>query len=221
MLRENHLKDTMSLTIKLYYWPGACSMASQILLADSGLAYEAIKINLQDPPARAEYMRTLNPKGQIPTLVIDGEIITEGPAVITAISQLVPEKCYTGSTPMENVRFYEWMNFLSGTVLTKSFGGLFKPSWYSDDPSAAEGIIAKSKVNISAGFQLIEDRLEKLSDPTHALGHSLTGVDAYLAVFITWANRFQIDISKYPNYRKLFDSISRTAAFKAAQEKQV
>jgi glutathione S-transferase len=210
----------MSPVVKLYYSPQACSMASQILLADAGLAHEAIKVNVRDPAERAEYVKTVNPKGQVPALVVDGEVITEAPAIITAISQLVPEKHYIGSTPMENVRFYEWMNFMSGTVHTKSFTGLFYAPAFSDDPAATEGITTKAKVNVMAAFQTIEDNLAKLNDPTHAIGHSLTGVDAYLAVFILWAKFFQIDTSRYPNYSKLFDSISQTAAFKAMLEKQ-
>lgn len=55
----------MAPQIKLYFAPGACSMASQFILEDSGLHYEAIKINTRDPAAKAEYVKNVNPKGQV------------------------------------------------------------------------------------------------------------------------------------------------------------
>jgi glutathione S-transferase len=106
----------MAPQIKLYYSPGACSMAAHLLLEDSGLAYESIPILRDDVAGKAEYTKNVNPKGQVPALWIDGEIITEAPAIITAISQLVPDKHYTGKTPLQIVRFYEWLNYLSGTI---------------------------------------------------------------------------------------------------------
>jgi len=194
-------------------------MAAQLLLDDSGLAYEAVKVNIRDPQSKADYLK-VNPKGQVPALSVDGEIITEAPAIITAISQLVPNKHYTGKTPMETVRFYEWMNFLSGTIHGKAFGGLFRPSAFSDDSSAEAGIKAKAQSNALAGFATVEEKLAALGGPKHALGDSLTGVDAYLVVFITWAKKFGMDLTPFPNYTKLYDGISQTPAYKSMEAQQ-
>lgn len=196
-------------------------MASQLLLEDSGLAYEAIKVNTRDPEAKAEYVKKVNPKGQVPALVVDGEIITEAPAIITAISQLALKKHYTGKTPLDNVRFYEWMNYLSGTFHGKSFTPIFKPSAYTDDASAEASIKAKAQANVLASFKNVEEKLATLGGPKHALGDSLTGVDAYLVTFILWAKQFQMDLSPFPNYMKLFEGISQTSAFESMREQQV
>ena len=56
---------TMAPSIKLYSAPGSCSDASQLLLEDSGLQFEAIIANIRDPAARAEYVKNVNPKGQV------------------------------------------------------------------------------------------------------------------------------------------------------------
>lgn len=81
-------------------------MASQMPLEDSGTFYERIWVNIRDPDERAQYFE-IDPKGQVPAISIDGELTTEASAVITAISQLVPEKHYTGRDKLEMVRFYE------------------------------------------------------------------------------------------------------------------
>lgn len=209
----------MAPQIKLYFAPGACSMASHLILEDSGLQFEAIQVQ-RDPESMAEYRKNVNPKGQVPALAIDGEIITEAPAILTAISQLVPEKHYTGKTPLETVRFYEWMNYLSGTIHGKAFGGLFRPSNSSDEASAEAGIKAKAQANVLAGFKNIEEKLAALGGPKYALGDSLTGVDAYLIVFIFWAKKFSFDLSPFPHYTKLFEGVSQLPAFKAMSAAQ-
>ncbi|CZT14575.1 related to glutathione S-transferase GST-6.0 [Ramularia collo-cygni] len=209
----------MAPQIKLYYSPNACSMAPQLLLEDAGLAYEAIKVSY-DPQERADFVKNVNPKGQVPALVIDGVVVTEAPAIITAISHLVPEKNYIGKTPMDNVRFYEWLNYLSGNIHGKAFGGLFAPSKYSTDAAAEAGIREKAKESVLAGFKVVEDKLAALGGPQYALGDSLTGVDAYLTTFIIWAQKFQLDLSPFPNYTKLYEGISQTPAWKSVVAKQ-
>lgn len=214
-------------------------MASQLMLEDSGLQYEAIAVNTRDPQAKAEYAKTVNPKGQVrgsfhelrcsnltdsqqvPALFVDGEIITEAPAILTAISQLAPEKHYTGKTPLETVRFYEWINYLSGAVHGKAFTSLFVPSYFSDDPAAEAGIKSKATANVLAHFASIEEKLAALGGPTHALGDSLTGVDAYLVIFIRWAKSFGMDLSPFPNYIKLFESLTQTPAYARMNDQNV
>lgn len=210
----------MAPQVKLYFAPGACSQASDLLLENSGLPFEAVLTNIRDPEARAEYVKNVNSKGQVPALTIDGEVITEAPAIITAISQLVPEKHYTGKTPMENVRFYEWMNLLSGTIHSKAFGGVFHPAAFSDDPAAQDGIKAKSIANVLAGFKTVEEKLAARGGPKFALGDSLTGVDAYLMVFYLWAQKFGMDVSPFPNYTKVFENVSQLPAFKTMRARQ-
>jgi glutathione S-transferase len=97
---------------------------------------------------------------------------------------------------------------------------VFRPSALTDDPAAEDGIKAKGKANVLTGFKVIEEKLAALGGPKFALGDSLTGVDAYLVTFILWAKRFALDLSPFPNYQKLFESISESQAFKAMSAKQ-
>jgi glutathione S-transferase len=59
----------------------------------------------------------LNPKREFSVLVLDkNTIITENPAIMNAISNLVPEKNVFREMPFETVRVYEWLTWLSGTL---------------------------------------------------------------------------------------------------------
>ena len=62
--------------ITLYYGPGSCAFASHIALEELGLKYKAVKMNLAEGDQRKpEYLR-LNPRGRVPTCVVDGKVIT-------------------------------------------------------------------------------------------------------------------------------------------------
>ncbi|KAF2168419.1 hypothetical protein M409DRAFT_21169 [Zasmidium cellare ATCC 36951] len=204
----------MAPTIKLYYFPMACSLAPHLILEDSGLTYESVKLNFRDPAAKEEYTKTVNLKGQVPALSIDGEVITEIPAILTAISQLAPEKKYTGDSPKDVVRFYEWIGYLGSAVHAKAFGAVFAPYKVTDDSSAQEGVKAKGKENSRAALAFIEKNLAGIKTK-FALGDHLTGVDAYLAVFVNWAKFHETwDEKAYPSYNALFGRITELDSYK-------
>ncbi|KAK2814146.1 hypothetical protein FQN50_000550 [Emmonsiellopsis sp. PD_5] len=184
--------------LKLYYFPGACSLAPHILLNDLKLNHEVI--NIKDPSFTADY-GAINPKRLIPALAIDSEIITEGPAVSTAIAQLGPASQHLlGKTPLETARVYEWLNYLSGTLHGRGYGGLWRSERYSDDESAREGIKAKALLNIKESYAFVESQLKGL----HAVGEQFTIVDPYMLVFYIWGKKVGVEIEKdYPKYTAL------------------
>src|SRR5205814_8110971 len=73
------------MSMKLYFAPGACSLASHIALEESGLPYETERLNLQQGDQRKPEYLKLNPRGRVPTLVVDGKVLTENVAIMTLI----------------------------------------------------------------------------------------------------------------------------------------
>lgn len=198
-------------TIKLWYSPGACSLASHILLRETGLDFEAIEINVK--AGAPEHLRSINPKKRVPVLSIDDEIITETPAIMTAISQLVPDKHLMGGSSLEIVRVYEWLNYLSGTLHGQYFGGLFRPHRFSDDDSALPALKAKARQNVETAFSLIEGKLTGV----HAVGKAFTAVDAFLYICHRWGASVGLDVKhKYPEYTRLAQEVARRESVQAA-----
>ena len=184
--------------IKLWYSPGACSLASHILLKETRVDFETVMLDVHK--GLSEEFRTINPKLRIPVLSIDRQVITESPAILTAISQLSPEKYLMGKTNLEIVRAYEWLNWLSGTLHGQAFGGLFRAHRFSDDPSTYESIRAKSRKTVKECFDMIEQDLTSV----HAVGDSFTAVDAFLYVFYRWGASLGMGMrEKYPKFTKL------------------
>lgn len=159
--------------LKLWYTPSACSLAPHILLHETKLPFEPVAVSIADGENLEEEFLRLNPKGRVPVLSIDGEVITEVPAIATAISDLSPDHGLMGQTPLERARVYEWMNWLSGTVHTLGFGGLWRASRFSDDEGALDGIRAKGKQAIADSFAVIEGKLTTLHAVADRLPRSI------------------------------------------------
>lgn len=82
------------------------------------------------------WFERINPKLRVPAITVDDETVTEVPEIATLISQLAPEMGFMGHTPLQTVRVYEWLNYLSGTVHMAFGQALLRPHRVSDDPAA-------------------------------------------------------------------------------------
>jgi glutathione S-transferase len=135
---------------------------------------------------------------------LDESVITEVPAIATAISQLVPELGLMGKTSIEQVRVMEWMCWLSGELHGQCFGGLFRPERFIDDPNQFDAVQRKARNRIIDCFKAIDS---KLSGP-FAVGNGLTAVDPYLLVFYRWGSRNSFDMSEqYPKFTAYIQTI--------------
>src|SRR5687767_6853213 len=114
-------------TIRFWYSPGACSFAPHILLNEIGARFEPIKVPIADGAHLTPDFARINPKQRLPVLALDDEVITELPAIATAISGLAPERRLMGASRLDSARVYEWMNWLSGTVHAQGFGAIWRP----------------------------------------------------------------------------------------------
>ena len=199
--------------IRLYYSPGACSLASHILLHETGVPFETVKIDVK--AGAPEELREINAKMRIPVLSINNETVTETPAIMTAIAQLSPSSYLMGSTPLESVRTYEWLNWPSGTLHGQAFAGLLRPQRFSDDASTFPSIKVKARKTIEECFSMIERDLAGV----HAVGGRFTAVDAFLYVFYRWGAGMGMDMKTgYPKFTDLVVELAKRKSVQAALE---
>src|SRR5438477_7343493 len=116
--------------MKLYYATGACSLSPHIVLreAERGFDLERVDLATHRTASGADYM-LINPKGYVPALELDGAgsmILTEGPAIVQYIADLVPEKRLAPPNgTFLRYHLQEWLNFIS-SELHKQFSPLFR-----------------------------------------------------------------------------------------------
>ena len=174
--------------MKLYYSPGACSQAPHIVLYETGLSHEAVKVDLKEKKTEdGRDYRTINPKGSVPALELDnGEVLTENAVVLqylgdrVGLGDFLPE-----FGDFRRYRVLEWVNFIT-TELHKSFGPLFKAD-------AGEEVKAFAKKTVGERLDYVE---KEFAGP-FLMGEELTLGDAYLFVITGWTEKM-IGLDRWP-----------------------
>ena len=167
--------------MKLYYSPGACSLADHIALIEWGVPFEIERVDLQTRRTEtgADFV-AINPKGYVPALVIEGgETITENIAVLDWIATQYPALGLEG--PMGRTRLIQTLAYIS-TEVHKSF----KPLFHGNDAAA-----------MAEARQLVTKRLElpasRFKGP-YLFGARPTVADCYLFVMLLWSKKFGITV---------------------------
>ena len=175
--------------MKLYYAPGACSLADHIALHAAGLSFDCEKVDLKAKRTEtgADYS-TINPKGYVPALTLDsGETLSENIAILDWIAHqngaLMP------SGPMGHTHLLEALAYIS-TEIHKGFKPFF--SGASEDEKAKAG-------------EIILKRMTYLADTMAGdflLGSEVSVADCYLFVMLLWAGKNHLDVpSRLAAYR--------------------
>src|ERR687887_814205 len=115
--------------MKLYFAPGACSMAPHIVLREAGYTFDLEKVDLtKKQTASGEDYTQINPKGYVPALRLsNGEVLTEAAVTLQYLADQKPESRLAPKMgTMERYRLMEWLNFTSSEI-HKQFGPLFNP----------------------------------------------------------------------------------------------
>jgi glutathione S-transferase len=192
--------------MKLYYSPGACSLSPHIALLEAGLPYDLVKVDLRAKKIENgdDYLK-VNPKGQVPALVMDnGELLTEGPVIVQIIADKAAGKNLAPARDStERYKLQEWLNYITGE-LHKNFGPMFSPV-LGDDAKAF------FKDRVMGKFKYVDSVIGR----DYLMGKQFTVADGYLFTMLTWADRLKFDLSAMPN---LLAYKARVAARPKVQE---
>lgn len=196
--------------MRLYYSPGACSLSPHIALREAERAFELERVDLKTHRTASgrDYYR-INPKGSVPALELDGlgtEVLTEGPAIVQYIADLVPEKRLAPPNgTFARYHLQEWLNFIS-TEIHKSFSWLFAPDTPAHTQARARGKIGERLTYVNGLFV----------DRGFTMGETFTVADGYLFVMMRWCERFDIDRLQWPNLTAFYDRVLDRPSVQAA-----
>jgi glutathione S-transferase len=186
--------------MKLYYAPGACSLSPHIALLEAGLPYDLVKVDLRAKKLENgdDYLK-INPKGQVPALVLDsGELVTEGPVIVQMIADKVPAKNLAPARDSaERYKLLEWLTYIN-SELHKNIGPLFNPM-LSDE---AKGVF---KDRAMGKFKYVDSQL---AGHDYLMGKQFTVADGYLFVMLRWAEGMKFDLSGLNNLLAYKDRIA-------------
>ncbi|MBV1916212.1 MAG: glutathione transferase GstA [Pseudomonadales bacterium] len=177
--------------MKLFYTPGACSMAVHIALNEAGAKYDLEKVDLQSKKTESglDYI-AINPKGYVPCLQLDnGEYLTEVGALLQYIADSNPaENLLPAVGEAARYRVLETANFVS-TELHKNFGPLFNPATTDEARKERMELIGKR-------LDIVNSQLEGRD---FLVSDQFTIADAYLTTVLGWATFAKLDLAAWPN----------------------
>ena len=194
--------------MKLYYAPGACSLASHIALREAGVPFEAVKVEGrgQKTAGGIDYL-TVTPKGYVPALRLDdGEVLTEGTAILPYVGDLNPAaKLAPAHGTLARYRLHEWLGYVA-TELHKNFGPFFTPGTTDEQKAAA-------KANLGKRFEFVQ---AALADRPFLLGNDFSVADAYLFTVLGWLGYVGMDLGQWPALKAWHAGVAARPAVQAA-----
>lgn len=186
--------------MKLYYWPGACSLSPHIVAREAGIALDLAQLDRTDrKTADGVVLSSVNPKNQVPVLEMDdGRRLTEGAVIVQYLADSKPG---AGLLPapgtMERYRVQEWLNYI-GSELHKTFTPLFRPTTPEEFKKISREFLAQR-------FDWID---QQLAGKQYLFGDNFTVADAYLFVVLRWSPRVGVDLGKWPNIVAYMDRVA-------------
>jgi glutathione S-transferase len=196
--------------MKLYYMPGACSLADLIVLEWTSTPYQAVRMN-HETLKSAEYL-AMNPGGAVPLLQHGDLTLSENVAILGYLGDLHPEARLLGDgTPRARAEVMRWLGFLNSDV-HKAFGPIFTPQRYLPEPAFAERLAAAARILIRAHLV----RLEKRLVGRDWLSSERSVADAYLFVITRWANGKRLGLQEFPSLSRFAERMQADAGVRAA-----
>jgi len=194
--------------MKLYYATGTCALSPHIVLLESGLPFELEKVSLADKKTASggNYL-DVNPKGYVPALQLDdGDVLTEGPAIVQYLADKVPEKQLAPAAgTMARYHLIESLNFIS-TEVHKSFGTLFRPNVPEETKQAVYDTLASR-------LQFVEKQLQGRD---YLTGNQFSVADAYLFTVLGWAKPLKFDLGRWPAVQAYLQRVAARPTVRAA-----
>jgi glutathione S-transferase len=203
------MADAAAPDMKLYYSPGASSLAPHIALREADRGFDLERVDLRTHRIADRDFHEINPKGDVPALELNGsggELLTEVPAVVQYVADLAPERHLAPpSGTFARYHLQEWLAFIAGE-LDDQLSWLFEP----DTPPHTQ---QRVRARVADRFRYLSD---VLVDRGYLMGETFTVADAYLYTVLRRCERFGIDLVIWPNIDAYFQRIDERDAVQTA-----
>ena len=199
--------------MKLYYMPGACPLATHIVLEWIGQPYEVEAVP-RDKLKSPEFL-ALNPVGSVPVFKDGNMVLTQGSAILEYLAEKHPETKLMPEGIEARADTRRWLAFVNAD-LHKAFSLIFGKASYTSDPAAQELLVAGGTAKAAQLFAIIDQQLEGKEWVTG----TRSVVDPYLYTITRWARSIKMDLSPYPNLLSFFERMNADAGVQAALKAQ-
>jgi glutathione S-transferase len=186
----------------LYYSPGTASMVVHLALLEIGVPHELRLVDVEAGAQRDPAYLKLNPRGVVPTLVIDGRPLSESAALLLMLAERHPE---AGLAPApgspERDTWLQWIVYLSNTLMS-TYRFWFYPAELGAAEHTAE-VRAALQRKIEGVWDLLDAQLA--ANGPYLLGREFSGADLLLAMLMRWSRNMPRPATEWPALKRLAD----------------
>jgi glutathione S-transferase len=202
---------------KLYYAPGAASLAVHWMLIDLGVPFEAVRLDLGARQHKdADYLR-LNPNGLVPTLVVDGTPVYECAALLLLLAERHPEAALAPAPGSpERLAYLQWMTHLTNTVQA-AFRGWFYPQEIAGEELASR-IQDFARGQVGSAWDRIDARLA--SSDGFMVGAAPSAVDFLATMLMRWSRNMPKPATEWPAIRDYVARMKARPSFATLYERE-
>lgn len=187
--------------MKLFYFPGACSLAAHIVAREAQVAIELVRVDLANHTTEAhDDFFKVNPRGYVPVLEIDGQPHTEVVALVQYLAEQAPQSTLLPAhgTPAR-FRVNQWLSFISSELHKTLSPWLFREGVADSTRQMVRASLAQRFAELDAHF----------TERPFLAGEHFTVADAYLFTVLNWSSFLHIDLKPYP---KVLEFMTRVSA---------
>jgi glutathione S-transferase len=201
--------------LTLYYGPGACSMASHIVLEESGEKYNPKRMDLAKGEQRAPEYLKMNPQGRVPLLQLDnGDPLAENTAILPYLGKrfnMWPADANAEAKALSLIGFF-------AASVHPAHGHVGRPERYTADASAHAGIKDMGLKTFHGYLKQIDEKLAG----REWFGDKYSVLDPYGFVFYTWGVRRELPVAELKNYTAFKDRMkARPAVGRVLEDEKI
>jgi glutathione S-transferase len=201
--------------LKLYYAPGACSLAAHIVLEESGEKYDVQRVDLAKGEQKTEAYLKIHPQGRVPALQLEsGENITENTAILPYLGKRFG--LWPGD-PVAEARALSLIGLFASSVHT-AHAHISRPERYASDPALFGNIQATGRT----AFHGYLAQIDRLLQQRQWLSDQYSVLDPYALTFYAWGVRRELPVADMPHYRAFKDRmLARPAVARVLADEKV
>lgn len=201
------------MSLKLYFAPGACSFVPHVLLEMSGAEFEPAMVKLHKGEQNSDDYKAINPRGQVPVLVNNGQVVTQIVAIVLHLEQTFPDAHFLPTEPIARAQALSTLVWMNNTV-HPTFTHIFMPQKFTDQPEAQAAL----KTYNTQLFRGMLGELQALvkaaaaKGQTWLAGEHFSPLDAYSLTLTRWGTLSGIAPEEHP---ELWAFVQKVAAVPA------
>ena len=182
--------------MKLYYAPGACSLAAHIILNEINVDFDLERVDLKTHTTEKGHdYYAINPKGYVPALEINpGLILTENVAILPFLAQHDPKQDLIPPSGLGRAKVLEWLGYINAE-LHDAYAVFFSGQ-------LTEAETDKAYKEVDRLLKYINDYLADW-DCEYLVDDNFGPADAYLFVVTNWSKVIKHDLSQYQHIEAL------------------